>query len=117
MEEKIVCKVVGAIEFSNLEHDICRVKICKKWWVYLHRLGLAVCDQRKDTLKFRKLATFSKKSVKFPPIQNSLIKSAFEHNFFAKSCECRRWLTLEIDIFTDLTISKESKVNLLSISY
>jgi hypothetical protein len=26
-----VCKVVGAIEFSNLAHDICSVKIRKKW--------------------------------------------------------------------------------------
>jgi hypothetical protein len=30
-EEKIMCKVVGAIEFSNLEHDICRVKIRISW--------------------------------------------------------------------------------------
>jgi hypothetical protein len=25
---------------------------------------------------------------------SKLVKSVFEHNFFAKSCECRRWLTL-----------------------
>ncbi len=53
IEEKHVCKVVGAIEFLNLEHDICSAKIRIKWWVYLHRLGFAVYFAiGADTLKF-----------------------------------------------------------------
>jgi hypothetical protein len=63
VEEKIVCKVVGAIEFSNLAHDICRVKIRKKWWVYLHRLGLQSAQRHTQISKigdiFEKISTES----------------------------------------------------------
>ncbi len=37
-----LCKVVGAIEFSNLARDFCRVKIRKKWRAYLYRFDLEV---------------------------------------------------------------------------
>jgi hypothetical protein len=41
------------------------------------------------------------------------LDAVFELNFFLKSCECRRWLTLgravEMNIFADLTISKRQK--------
>jgi hypothetical protein len=57
-----VLKVVGAIEFSNLVHDICRVKIRKKWWVYLHRFGSAVyfAISAKTHSNFKNWQIFSK---------------------------------------------------------
>ncbi len=58
-----MCKVVGAVEFSNLAHDICRVKIRKKWRIYLYRSGFGQFTLQSAQRHKRKLAKFSKKSV------------------------------------------------------
>jgi hypothetical protein len=62
--EKNVCKIVGAKEIPNIAHEICRFKLRKKWWGYLHRLGLAVyfAISAKTRSDFEKMAIFSKKN-------------------------------------------------------
>jgi hypothetical protein len=50
--------------------------------------GSLLCNRRRHT-QISKIGNIFEKISTVPGIQNSLIKSVFEHNFFAKS-----WLTL-----------------------
>jgi hypothetical protein len=77
IEEKIVCKVVSAIEFSNLAYDICRVKIRKQWWVG-SAVYYSICA--KTHSNFNNWRYFRKKSVPAEP--GSRVCGIFDRSMF-----------------------------------
>ncbi len=83
------------MEFSNLAHDFCRVKILKKvaGLPVTVRFWSLLCNRRKEKDNISKSYDIFEKSVhnlREPPLVDPRV--------------------VEIDIFADLTISKEAKM-------